>query len=1495
VKVYVIDAGLYAAHQDFADRNSTTGASRVATGYNATNGSTDTADCFSHGHGTHVSGIIGGLSAGVAKDVILVPVRYTDCSLSETDSARLSSLTSAFCWITQQQQATNPMKTAIANLSSNALGWRDSIALRQAIKAMTNARVLLVQAASNESTPSGSSFIPMDACPWTLVHPELDERRLVVVGGTDSTDARWVMTSSDPSYNGVCFSPASGLHECGSNVGRCLDLWAPAAFIVSTSKLAANGYCSLSGTSMAAPHAAGLAALFLQAHPEAPPEAAKAALVASASQINGLSSSGYPAVDAMAGPSPNRLVSSLFTQLTGVTAVDDRILLITAGPVQVTYSALLANDIDWDGRTLSIVQVDPPTHGTVTTSGTTITYTPAPAYVGTDSFTYEVTDGVSTATGRVAVLNERPVPVDDHIVFDPVQLPQLNDLVIDPSVLTANDFDLDSSVTFAGFIAPPSNLAQDAGGFWHYTAPYAPGTVSVTYRIADGHGNTADGTLYLTTYTFQLGSDISLVTPDLTFTDQETPVPIYVAANDISLGSPAGANLTVTQVTAPKHGTATITNNVVTYTPEAGFAGYNSFTYLVSNQNNNKGAGSVTVEVRPKPLGPGPVARPDSFQAQRNAPLAIGYTGLLANDSGSGLTVRTDLFTTPAHGTLTICCSADGFTYTPATSYVGSDSFSYTIQDNSGRRSSATISINVVFTNHPPVPGNDSVVTEHDTAITIPVLANDSDPDGDTLTATAVTQPPSGTVVINGGTTVTYTPPTGFTGTVAFTYTVRDSHNATATASVTVRVRAQNVPPAAVDDPFSSPRNAPFSFTCAQLLANDSDSDAEPALGDHLTVTSIGPASAGTLVCTSCSCALTPSTGFTGSINVPYTINDGRPNGTASAFARITVLNRPPVAVNDVASTPPNTPVTINVRVNDSDPDGDPITVNAITAQPVAGTGTCAVASGGTGVVYTPPTGFMTQATCSYTVTDGLATSAPAAITIYINRLPIARGDQIRVPFATQIQISRATLLANDFDPDGDPLTISSFDTTGMSGTLSCPTGGTSCTYTPPGGYYTAVTSFNYTVTDGRAGFSTATVKLKVGVVQSLPVANDDLLTTPLNTQKAFTTLDVLANDTDADGDVLTAGIASGPRDYGTVSCTTPTFNCTYTPNTGFVGSDRFSYTASDGADGSATAYIKMMVLPPSTPAFDAQEDQISTQQNTSLFFTRGFLTINDYSPTGDPLTITSFDTTGLNGTLDCTTDTFGCTYQPPSFFLGTTRFKYTVSDTHGHSDMAIVKIKVGAANTAPVAANDSLTTRANTPLTFSVFDLLKNDVDAENDPMTVTVYPYPSHGTVSCSTPNYWCTYTPAAGYTGADSFNYIVSDGIAYSNQATVTVTVQPVLAKDALIVSQSVPASMTAGQSYPVSLTIRNIGTVAWNLVGPQCNAFRLGAVNPYDNTTWGASRAELPSTVAANGQVTVTFNVTAPAASGPYNFQRRMVHECVEWFGDLSPNVVVSVHP
>ena len=817
-----------------------------------------------------------------------------------------------------------------------------------------------------------------------------------------------------------------------------------------------------------------------------------------------------------------------------------------------------------------------------------------------------------------------------------------------------------------------------------------------------------------------------------------------------------GLEVVLTGFSDPPHGTIEICCNPsgFRYIPDPGYLGPDSFTYTVEDEDGLRGTATVSVQVVA-----GPIANDDSFTTPGGTQLSILYSSLLANDQGTGLEVVLTGFSDPPHGTIAVCCNPAGFKYTPDPGYVGPDSFTYTVEDDFTLRDTAVVSITV--SNRSPIAVNDSATTDRDVPVTIAVLANDSDPDGQPLSVTIV----GGGAVINPNQTITYTPPAGFVGTTSFPYTISDGQGGIASATVTVTVRQPNRAPVANPDSFQTPQNTPLDFTCAQLLANDTDPDNDPR-----TVTSVGPPSSGTISCTSCNCRYTPVNGFVGNVTFPYTVSDGR-GATASATNTITVFNRPPVAVNDTASTPQNLPVTIYVLANDSDPDGNPLTVQSVT-QPA--NGSVAIQPGGGAVIYTP--GSTGSASFSYTVSDGKGGAATASVSVTIlppNMPPDARGDQRAVPQGLSTQIPHGGLLGNDFDADGHTLTIASFNTAGLLGTLSCPAGGTSCTYTPPPGY-TGVTSYTYTASDGHGSTDTATVKLKVGLTQSLPVAIDDLLTTTRNVARSFTIFDVLANDFDANGDVLTVQIGSGPRDYGSMSCTSPNYNCTYTPNSGFVGLDRFAYTVSDGADGSASAFLKMAVLPPATPVLDAREDQISTSQNMQRYIGYGLLRSNDYDPEADPLTITSVDSTGLNGSLEC--DAGGCLFRPALYFAGTTKFRYTVSDGHGNSDTAIVRIKVGVSNSAPVAANDALTTPKNTPLRFSIFDLMKNDSDAENDPLNLTVYPYASRGTVTCSTPQYWCTYTPHANVTGTDTFTYILSDGIAYSATATINVTVTP-----------------------------------------------------------------------------------------------------------------------
>jgi RHS repeat-associated protein len=146
----------------------------------------------------------------------------------------------------------------------------------------------------------------------------------------------------------------------------------------------------------------------------------------------------------------------------------------------------------------------------------------------------------------------------------------------------------------------------------------------------------------------------------------------------------------------------------------------------------------------------------------------------------------------------------------------------------------------------------------------------------------------------------------------------------------------------------------------------------------------------------------------------------------------------------------------------------------------------------------------------------------------------------------------------------------------------------------------------------------------------------------------------------------------------------------------------------------------------------------------------------------------------------------------------------------------------------------------------------------------------------------------------TSTVNFRWQMAEGTTSFGELTPNLAIGVTGTNNAAFVSQSVPSTMNAGQTYPVSVTLQNTGTNTWSAA----NNFRLGTQNPQDNTLWtGATRVLLPAgvNVAPGANATFSFSVSAPSAPGTYNFQWKMLRELVEWFGPLTPNVAVNVQP
>ena len=219
----------------------------------------------------------------------------------------------------------------------------------------------------------------------------------------------------------------------------------------------------------------------------------------------------------------------------------------------------------------------------------------------------------------------------------------------------------------------------------------------------------------------------------------------------------------------------------------------------------------------------------------------------------------------------------------------------------------------------------------------------------------------------------------------------------------------------------------------------------------------------------------TPVSNYNGPVPVvTYTMTDGSNNDTSTLSISVTPVNDAPTAVADTAATTTDTPVTINastLMINDSDSDGDPLTLFSV-QDATHGT----VSLNGSDVVFTPTAGYFGAASFNYTISDGHGGMATTKVDLTVNAAPIAVADTVAGTSNTPLTIASASLLSNDSDPNGDPLTISSvLDAT--NGTVSLVGGNVVFT---PNKDYVGAASFTYTVSDGHGGTASASVSLTI-------------------------------------------------------------------------------------------------------------------------------------------------------------------------------------------------------------------------------------------------------------------------------------------------------------------------------------------------------------------------------------------------------------------------------
>jgi hypothetical protein len=375
------------------------------------------------------------------------------------------------------------------------------------------------------------------------------------------------------------------------------------------------------------------------------------------------------------------------------------------------------------------------------------------------------------------------------------------------------------------------------------------------------------------------------------------------------------------------------------------------------------------------------------------------------------------------------------------------------------------------------------------------------------------------------------------------------------------------------------------------------------------------------------------------------------------------------------------------------------------------------------------------------------------------NQAPTANAGPNQTVTAGSGGTASVTLNGNgSSDPDGETLTYSWTWSSGGSAS------GVSPTVSLSAGSYNITLS----VSDGNGGSDTDIVVVTVNAftpANTAPVAVNDSYSVDAGATLGVTAPGVLGNDTDQDNDPLTAVLASGPSSGTFNLSSNGTF--TYTPTIS-NGQVTFTYRANDGtvnSNNTATVTITVNAVTPGNTPPRADNKAVTTDVDTPVAVT---LTGSDAD--GDSLTF-AVVAGPANGALSGTAPNL--TYTPAAGYSGPDSFTYNANDGTDGSNTATVTITVNAAtpgNTAPVADDKAVTTNEGTPVAVTL-----TGSDADGDSLTYAVVAGPANGALSGTAPN--LTYTPAAGYSGPDSFTYNANDGTDGSNTATVTITVDAV----------------------------------------------------------------------------------------------------------------------
>ncbi len=1046
-------------------------------------------------------------------------------------------------------------------------------------------------------------------------------------------------------------------------------------------------------------------------------------------------------------------------------------LTVNGAPVAADSAASGAEDgiitgqaaaSDTDSPSLTYALVSGPQHGTLAFNPDgSFSYAPAADYNGADSFTFRADDGALDS--NIATVSLTVSPVDDAPVAVDGAAAGAEDTAINGQAAAS---DLDSPSLAYTVVAGPQHgvLSFNTDGSYNYTpgANYN-GADSFTFKANDGSLDSNTATISLTVGAV---NDAPLATDSSASGAEDTVISGQAAASDAD-----SVGLTYAMVSGPQHGSLIFNpDGSYSYTPGANYNGPDSFTFKANDGSLDSNTATVSLAVNPVNDAP---AAADSASAGSEDTVITGQA--VASDVDSpALTYA--LVSGPQHGILTF--NPDGsYSYTPVADYNGPDSFSFNASDGQLDSSAATISLTVGAVDDAPVAAAGAATGAQNTVIVGQAAA--SDVDSASLTYALASGPQHGTLIFNPDGSYSYTPNASYSGLDSFAFTANDGSLDSNAATISLTISAA---PVAAD---GSASGAEDTVIMGQVAATDADSST-------LTYALVSGPQHGTLTFQADgSYSYTPFGDYNGADSFTFKANDGALDSNIAAVSlTVTSVNDAPVAANGSASGAEDTGLSGSASASDVE---SPILTYALVSGPQHGNLTF---NADGSYLYTPVADYSGGDSFSFKASDGTLDSNVAIVSLTVN--PVNDAPVASAGSASGNEDATITGQAAASDVDSASLTYSIVSGP-QHGTLTLNPNG-SYLYTPVANY-SGGDSFSFKANDGALDSNAAIVSLSVNPVNDAPVASSGSASGAEDT-----TITGQAAASDIDSASLTYSVVSGPQ-HG-VLIFNPDGSYSYTPVANYNGPDSFTFKANDGSLDSNTGAVSLTVSPANdAPTATIASSSYGAVQHSGLTLKGTGLSIADVDAGSGSVSVTL--TVG-EGTLNAATGDSGAgvggsgtssltltgTLGQINALLGaggtsalsyiddnniaapSTALTLTVHDngSTGGGDLsasASTTIAISANNRAPVANADTASIASGSSINILPSALLANDTDADGDPLTITGVAMGAspHGTVQLV--GGVITYAPTAGYVGADSFTYSLSDGHTTST-GTVNVTV-------------------------------------------------------------------------------------------------------------------------